>query len=183
MIHRLVRIFSAAAFFLLLSSVQAGTIKVNSSTDGAPANDGFITLREALLIARGDRTPFEHPDPDVDDEVFSMGILLIVGEVGAGISDTIQVLNNAGPLHVLVDYLPPLDDSTDSISASSATVLDGGGLDPGGFAFDLTDDDHGITGFTVQNFPGDAIRIASRGASIFAMIVQNNGGHGFVFVD
>ena len=54
-------------------SLFAGTISVNSVADGNPANDAFITLREALLIARGDRVPYNHPDPDIHDEKRHVG--------------------------------------------------------------------------------------------------------------
>ncbi len=47
MTHR----FQVAVLFLAAASVRANTITVNTTADGVGANDGFCTLREAILAA------------------------------------------------------------------------------------------------------------------------------------
>ena len=71
----------------LVTPARAGTIWVNSRDD-TNQNDAVVTLREALLIANGSRTPFNATNPDINDETDQ-----VTGTVGAGVIDIINVNN------------------------------------------------------------------------------------------
>jgi len=168
----------AAALTLALGTEtgRAGRIDVNSTADGPPQNDATITLREALQIARGDRVPFNHPDPDEPDEVS-----LVSTPFGAGVEDMIGL--PGGPATIaLIDYLPPLSDTTDGIIGGSDVAIDGSGLaaQPTSFGLLITGNGHSTAGLTIRGFPGDGVRILGANNRIFGMIITNNAGAGLV---
>jgi len=151
-----------------LQIAAAGTIYVSTSADNV-AVDEDITLREALLIARGSRGFGEDEAPHVE------------GTVGAGIDDSILVALDDGAVIALSAALPPLDDAEDELRAGSLVVVDGSALtDPAGttFAFDLSTDNHWISGLTLRGFPGTAVRIRSAGNTIRGMLIEDSGKYG-----
>ncbi len=166
-----------AALFLFAGQARAGFINVGSTADGAPANDSVITLREGLMIANGTRTPWNHPDPDIVDEVSHIN-----GSVGAGIADTINVTVGAGATILLGSLLPPLNDSTDSIQADSETVIDASGLSvtSSDHLFDLTTPGHAINGLTIQGYPRTPVRVTAAGNTMNAMMIRNSGENGMM---
>lgn len=168
-----VKCLTAGLLWLVLALANAGTITVRSSADNIQ-NDADITLREALMIANGTRAPFDHPNPDIDDEANDVS-----GDVGAGIADVILVINTIDLIQ-LQDYLPPLNDSTDSIDAASLTVVSGSGLpaDTEKAAFVLDTDGHTISGLTLMNFPKNGIIIKGNDNSLMGTIVDGSGDIG-----
>lgn len=152
------------------------TINVTINADGDPSNDGDITLREALMIANGTRVAYDVFDPDIDGEVDH-----ITGTPGAGVADTINVPSSIGTI-TIVEVLPDLNDSTDSIFAGSTTVIDGSALttdlNDQVFAFGLSTDGHTIDGLTLQNFPGTTLNISGSNNTITAMTIKSSGQNG-----
>ena len=83
-----------------------GRIVVTSPSDRALAYDGFITLREALLYAKGARVPLGADTPHID------------GQVGKGHADDIVFDPTvfAAPRFLFTkNKLPPLDDPGDRL--------------------------------------------------------------------
>ncbi len=169
---------------LLLSAGSfAGTIHVSSNADNDVPN-GEITLREALLIAKGDRVPFRDDHPDTVDEADH-----IDGSFGEDIADTINVPVSVGGI-VLTSVLPALDDSTDGIWAASELIPEGSVT--GAPAFKLSTNDHTIRGFTVWNFGAEgedggvgagsmpAIEITGSGNTIQAMVIEDSVADGIM---
>ncbi|MCB2156590.1 right-handed parallel beta-helix repeat-containing protein [bacterium] len=167
---------SILALSFLFSPALAGIITVNVADDG-DAPDGALTLREAILIAEGQRVPFESPNPDIPDE-----ISLVSGDYGAGVADVIQVAIGEGGLIGLGDYLPPLTDSGDTIEAGSTNAIDGSALsaDPDNAGLLLVGNNYTVHGFTVQNFPGTGVRIWADDCTVEAMFIKNCAGNGLV---
>lgn len=166
--------FGVLSILLCLSGVLgAGQITVNTSSDTV-ANDSTISLREAMLIARGDRAPYNNINPMVDDEMDE-----ISGSVGATDVDTILVVNTV-LLITLSDYLPALDNLTDSIQAGTTSVVDGSLLpsDISKTAFTLTNSGHSISGLTLKGFPQVAIRITGSNNTIQSTFIEGSGHYG-----
>lgn len=159
------RCMLAAGCLAMPMALAAGIITVDSAVDGNAPLDPTITLREALLIARGDRPPFDLLEGD--DEMARVS-----GPVGAGVADLIEVVLGAEVI-ALAAELPSLSDSTDSIDASSFTVVDGATL-PGTSTVGLivTTDGHSVSGLTLQAF-STGLGVLSADNSFDAMIVDD----------
>ena len=76
-----------------------GTITVNSPADIIKA-DAIITLREAMLIARGDRAVYINTDdprlPDGDEKPIGLGFVKLSGEFGEDLDWEGTVKNKGG---------------------------------------------------------------------------------------
>ncbi|MDX2175707.1 MAG: right-handed parallel beta-helix repeat-containing protein [Candidatus Sumerlaeia bacterium] len=146
---------------------MAGTISVNSTADTV-ANDAFVTFREALLIARGDRVPYDNPIIGQPDELSQ-----ISGSVGAGFADVINVSSTFSPI-AITSLLPTLSNSTDEIFAASATIIDASAVSTtiGTPLFDLSTSGHRIRGLTISGYQGTAIRISASGTTLDGTIIS-----------
>ena len=156
------RVALLVGLILATPGLQAGLIVVNSTVDGDQA-DGFVTLREALLIANGSRGVFSAQDPDIPDEAPHVN-----EPVGAGIADTISVRVDSGSVITLNEALPPLNDSPDSLQTQSGSVIvDGSGLQgTSNVGLSLASSGHVIRGVTFQGFSGGGLVITGANNSL-----------------
>jgi parallel beta-helix repeat protein len=191
---------SGLAFFVLtvagspkpaFAAPLAGGIVV-SSADDSNISDGVITLREALLIARGGTGPTGLARTLSNQErglltgctfAGSGGDWSITGGCGAGIADTIGFTLTAGAVIAPASALPPIDDT-------AATTLDGTGVAP---SIDVSGAgmQHGLrvlsSGNTIRNVgvtggapsPYDDFYVSGNNNTFSGVWAWNAGGDGF----
>jgi uncharacterized repeat protein (TIGR01451 family) len=167
----LILILTMAISPFVISGAYAATLTVNCAADNT-TRDTCLTLREALLIARGGTGPQGlnrslHPGESgqIAGATFSgpFGIQQIASGAGAGYQDTIVFADTfvrgsrnpqTGAFHLVIDSpLPPLDDAGDVIDAT-ALANPGPALGSGGTV--------GTLGRALPGVPRPAVAILAR---------------------
>ena len=172
----------------ILVADGSGTFTVSSLADTTTASPN-LTLREALLVARGgtgaaglNRVLTAGEQAALGGCTFSGG--LIVDGCGAGFTDTIMFASSLGvnPVISLTAPLPDLADTVGTVIDGMAhgvyPVISAAGLANGTDALHITSNHNTVQGLTLTGAPQDDLRLTGSGNLITSTSLLRAGRYG-----